>query len=86
MEKVEINNRCQSNIGQQTTRGIRARLTSREREILYYVAKRDTNKQIAHKLKIGEQTVKNRMSTILLKLNAKDRIHATFLAIRNGLI
>ena len=86
MEKIEINNRSQLNIEKQTKRATRVGLTSKEREILYYVAKRNTNKQIAQLLKIREQTIKNRMSTIFLKLNAKDRVHAIFIAIRSGLI
>jgi DNA-binding NarL/FixJ family response regulator len=86
VETIEINNRYQLKTGEKTKRAMRARLTSKERQILYYVAKGNTNKQIAQRLKIREQTVKNRMSTILLKLNAIDRVHAIFVAIRSGLI
>ena len=86
METIEVNNRYQSKTRGKAKRAMRARLTSREKEILYYVAKGNTNRQIASRMQIREQTVKNRMSTILLKLNAIDRVHAIFVAIRSGLI
>lgn len=84
MQKMEFKN--QSVIGKRATRAVGARLTFREREILHYVANGNRNRQIASILKISEQTVKNRMTAILRKLNANDRAHATFIAIRSGLI
>jgi len=61
-------------------------LTHRERQILSHVADGNTNKQIANKFKISEQTIKNHVSAILRKLNANDRAHAVVLAIRHGYI
>jgi DNA-binding NarL/FixJ family response regulator len=61
-------------------------LTQRERQILSHVANGNTNKQIANKFKISEQTIKNHVSAILRKLNANDRAHAVVLAIRHGYI
>lgn len=63
-----------------------AHLTQRERQILNYIADGNTNKQIAHILKISEQTIKNHVSAILRKLNANDRAHAVVLAIKRGWI
>jgi len=63
-----------------------ALLTQREKQILNYIAEGNTNKQIAHILKISEQTIKNHVSAILRKLNANDRAHAVVLAIRQGWI
>jgi DNA-binding NarL/FixJ family response regulator len=63
-----------------------APLTSRETQILNYVANGNTNKQIASILQISEQTIKNHVSAILRKLNANDRAHAVVLAIRHGWI
>ena len=63
-----------------------APLTSRETQILSYVANGNTNKQIASALQISEQTIKNHVSAILRKLNANDRAHAVVLAIRHGWI
>jgi DNA-binding NarL/FixJ family response regulator len=63
-----------------------APLTRRETQILDYVAKGNTNKQIADILGISEQTIKSHVSAVLRKLNANDRAHAVALAIRNGWI
>jgi DNA-binding NarL/FixJ family response regulator len=65
---------------------VTAPLTSRETQILSYIAEGNSNKQIAHILKISEQTIKNHVSAILRKLNANDRAHAVVLAIRHGWI
>lgn len=60
-----------------------APLTTREIQILSYIASGNTNKQVAYVLGISEQTIKNHISAILRKLNANDRAHAVALAIRN---
>ena len=61
-------------------------LTSRELEVLAYVAHGCGNKQIAHTLNISEQTIKNHISAIMRKLDANDRTHAVVLAMHNGWI
>ncbi len=61
-------------------------LTPRETEILDYIAKGYLNKQIALKLGISEQTIKNHVTSILRKLNANARTEAVVVAIRKGLI
>ena len=63
-----------------------ARLTPREIETLNYVAQGYSNKRIALELGISEQTIKNLISGILIKLNADDRTEATVIAIKHGLI
>jgi DNA-binding NarL/FixJ family response regulator len=62
---------------------VAAPLTHREIQILSCIASGSTNKRIAYKLGISEQTIKNHVSAILRKLNANDRAHAVALAIRN---
>lgn len=62
---------------------VAAPLTTREIQILSYIANGNTNKQVAHVLGISEQTIKNHISAILRKLNANDRAHAVALAVRN---
>ena len=62
---------------------VAAPLTPREIQILSCIAGGSTNKYVAHKLGISEQTIKNHVSAILRKLNANDRAHAVALAIRN---
>ena len=63
-----------------------APLTPRELEILSYIARGYLNKQVAHKLGISEQTIKNHMSSILHKLDANDRTQAVVLAMHYGWI
>ena len=60
-------------------------LTSRETEILNYVAQGWLNKQIATELGISEQTIKNHVTSILRKLNAGARTEAVVVAIKQGL-
>ena len=66
--------------------GVIAPLTAREREVLNYIAQGYLNKQIAIELGIGEQTIKNHITSILRKLNANARTEAVVIAIRQGLI
>jgi len=61
-------------------------LTSRETEILDYVAKGFLNKQIASELGISEQTIKNHVTSILRKLNANARTEAVVIGIKRGII
>jgi two-component system, NarL family, response regulator DegU len=61
-------------------------LTARETEILNYIAQGFLNKQIAVKLGISEQTIKNHVTSILRKLNANARTEAVVVAIKQGLI
>ncbi len=61
-------------------------LTARELEVLSYVARGYINKQVAHKLSINEQTIKNHMTSILRKLDANDRTQAVVMAIHYGWI
>jgi two-component system response regulator DegU len=69
-----------------TIEDITTPLTSKEVQILNHIAEGNTNKRIASILGISEQTIKNHVSAILRKLNANDRAHAVFLALRNGWI
>jgi len=61
-------------------------LTSRELEIINYMAQGFANKQIAQRLKISEQTIKNHVTSILGKLDANARTEAVVKAIQQGLI
>lgn len=61
-------------------------LSRRETEILKYVAEGYSNKRIGFTLGVGEQTVKNHVTSIMRKLNANDRTHAVVLAMRRGLL
>jgi len=61
-------------------------LTSRETEILNYIAQGFPNKQIAFELGISEQTIKNHVTSILRKLNANARTEAVVIAVKKGII
>lgn len=61
-------------------------LTSREMEVINYMAQGFANKQIAVKLDISEQTIKNHVTSILSKLDANARTEAVVKAIKQGLI
>jgi DNA-binding NarL/FixJ family response regulator len=59
-------------------------LSPREMEILQYVTRGMSNKEIAAKLGISHQTVKNHMTAILHKLDVEDRTQAAVYALRHG--
>jgi two-component system NarL family response regulator len=61
-------------------------LTERELGVLMSVAAGNSNKIVADKLSISEETVKSHMRSILSKLGANDRTHAVTLAVKRGLI
>jgi len=61
-------------------------LTRREIEILKLVASGASNKEIAELLVITEGTVKNHISNILGKLDAKDRLQAAVKARQRGIL
>ena len=61
-------------------------ITAREREILNLITRGNANKEIAATLGISEDTVKQHVSRILVKLRVNDRAQATAEAIRRGLV
>lgn len=61
-------------------------LSSREREVLRYLACGRSNKEIAQVLEIAEGTVKNHMTNILAKLGVLDRTQAALKAREMGLL
>lgn len=61
-------------------------LSRRETEVLRLLAEGFSNKEIAERLFLAEGTVKNRVSDILLKINARDRTQAALRARELGLL
>ena len=59
-------------------------LSPREMEILEHVTRGMSNKEIAYKLGISHQTVKNHMTSILRKLRVDDRTQAAVYALSRG--
>lgn len=61
------------------------KLTEREIDVLRQVAAGCSNKIIADRLHISEDTVKGHVRSILLKLGANDRTHAVTIALKRGI-
>ena len=61
-------------------------LTSRESEVLQFLARGLANKEIAGRLQISEHTVKFHVASIMGKLGAASRTEAVTLGIRRGLV
>lgn len=61
-------------------------LTAREIEVLFLISSGNSNKLIAARLSITEETVKGHVKSILSKLGAKDRTHAVTLGLKRGII
>lgn len=57
-------------------------LSEREMEILYYVVRGSSNKEIGAALFISEKTVKNHLSSIYRKLEVEDRTQAALKAVK----
>lgn len=58
-------------------------LTNRERQIFDHVADGLSNKEIGHKLHLAEKTVKHYMTTLLQKLQVRNRVEVALLAQEN---
>ncbi|NYT59354.1 response regulator transcription factor [Alcaligenaceae bacterium] len=63
----------------------RARLTTREREIMQCLARGESNKLIARNLDVAESTVKIHVQNILKKLNLSSRVQVAVYAVEHGL-
>ena len=69
-----------------TEPGYRFDLTPRELEVLRLVGNGTTNREIATRLGIAEDTAKKHVKSIIEKLRASDRTHAATIAARAGLL
>jgi two-component system nitrate/nitrite response regulator NarL len=61
-------------------------LSAREEEVLKLLATGETNRQIARRLFVSEETVKSHVAAIFRKLEVSDRTRAAVLAVKAGLV
>lgn len=61
-------------------------VTLREMQVLSYMARGNSSKQIAHDLFISEHTVISHRKNLLRKLGARNTAHLIFKGVRRGLI
>jgi DNA-binding NarL/FixJ family response regulator len=66
-----------------TSEGDILRLTEREREVVQWVGQGLSNQQIAEKMKIGHNTVRSHVSSILRKLDLENRTQIALLSQRH---
>jgi DNA-binding NarL/FixJ family response regulator len=60
-------------------------LTERERDVLRCIARGESKKEIARRVKLTEGTVKGYVSAVLAKLGVADRTQAALYAVRHGM-
>src|ERR671930_1960951 len=63
-----------------------APLTRREQQVLELLVEGLTNREIAMRLVVEPDTVKDHVQSIIKKLGATDRTHAAVIAVRGGLV
>lgn len=61
-------------------------LSEREQEVLRLIAMGLTNREIAEKLVVGEETIKTHVGNILVKLHLNHRMQAVIYALKSGLV
>jgi DNA-binding NarL/FixJ family response regulator len=64
----------------------RANLSEREMDVLQYLIKGRSNKEIASSLFVSEDTVKAHLKSLFAKLHVQDRTEAAISAIRQGIV
>jgi len=67
-----------------STRG--SRLTPRETEVLLYLARGDSKKEIARTMSLSTKTIENHTSNLMNKLDIHDRVELARYAIKEGLV
>jgi NarL family two-component system response regulator LiaR len=68
------------------TSDMREALTARETDILRYIGRGKSNKEIAAALRLSELTVKTHVSRLLSKLGLASRTQAALFALKEGLV
>lgn len=71
---------------EESDQGVCFHLTHRELQTLRLLSRGLSNRELADTVGVTEGTIKNRVSSILLKLDVRDRTGAVVKAIRHGLL
>ncbi len=87
---VIIHPRVAGRVTRELTRGEQkknlVKLTKREKDVLGFLTRGYSNKEMAGAMYISEKTVKNHLTSIFRKLEVKDRTQAAIYALKNGLV
>lgn len=67
-------------------RAQRPSLSPREQEVLQFLVRGRSNKEIGAQLFISEETVKSHLKTLFAKLKVRDRTEAAIIAVRQGIV
>ncbi len=73
-------------VSKNSARDSHGTLTQREKEVLTLIAEGASNKEIAYRLKISENTVKNHLRNIMEKLHLQNRVQLAVFAVKKGLV
>lgn len=65
------------------TKGIKMKLTPRERDVITLVAEGFADKEIGEKLSLSPRTIQTHMKSVILKYNARNRTNAVALYIKS---
>ncbi len=82
----EVTDKIMAKLRKPKKQALHDELTSREREILLWMAKGKSNQEIADELFIALKTVKTHVSNILSKLQVQDRTQAVIYAFQHHLV
>ena len=74
-----------TNVPSRARDAVTSELSERELDVLRLVACGKDNAEIARELSISPKTVKNHISSILVKLHIENRIQAAVYAVRSGI-
>jgi len=85
-ERIDLYRKPQSSTVREDGMSKRCRLTPAEITLLRLIARCLTTGEICEQLMISEYTVNNRLSSILSKLDARNRAHAVAIALGTGIL
>lgn len=77
---------AQNNFAIKVEAGAAEELTRTERKVVVQVGRGLSNKEIAERLRLSEGTVRNSLSTVLSKLNLRDRTQLAIWAVQTGMV